>query len=181
MTNQIAQYRVFSTIYLKSAYDQVSLREEDKKFTAFKANGCLYQFRRMPFGVTNGVATFQRIMNDFITSEGLLDPFAYLDNVTICGKNQAHHDYNLKRFLKAAKSRNLTYNPQKSIFSTKTFNIFGNVVSKGEIRPDPDRMKALYDLLPPPTKKRLKTNSGIVFLLLSMDKQFLSKNTSSNF
>ena len=120
MTNQIAQYRVFSTIDLKSAYHQVPLREEDKKFTAFEANGCLYQFRRMPFGVTNGVATFQRIMNDFITSEGLLDTFAYLDNVTICGKNQAHHDYNLERFLKAAKSRNLNYNPQKCVFSTKT-------------------------------------------------------------
>ena len=161
MTNQIAQYRVFSTIDLKSAYHQVPLREEDKKFTAFEANGCLYQFRRMPFGVTNGVATFQRIMNDFITSEGLLDTFAYLDNVTICGKNQAHHDYNLERFLKAAKSRNLTYNPQKCVFSTKTLNILGNVVSEGEIRPDPDRMKALYDLPPPRTKKELKRILGL--------------------
>ena len=137
MTNQIAQYRVFSTIDLKSAYHQVPLCEEDKKITAFKANGCLYQFRRMPFGVTNGVATFQR-MNDFITSEGLPDTFAYLDNVTICGKNQAHYDYNLKRFLKAAKSRNLTYNRQKCIFSTRILNILGNVVSKEEIRPNPD-------------------------------------------
>ena len=42
MINQIAQYRVFSTIDLKSAYHQVPLREEDKKFTAFEANGCLY-------------------------------------------------------------------------------------------------------------------------------------------
>ena len=110
----------------------------------------------------------------------MLDTFAYLDNVTICGKNQAH-DYNLERFLKAAKSRNLTYNPQKCVFSTRTLNILGNVVSEGEIRPDPDRMKALYDLPPPRTKKELKMNSGIVFLLLSMDKQFLGKNTSSNF
>ena len=161
MTNQIAQYRVFSTINLKSAYHQVPLREEDKKFTAFEVNGCLYQFRRMPFGVTNGVATFQRIMNDFITSEGLLDTFAYLDNVAICGKNQAHHDYNLERFLKAAKSRNLTYNSQKCIFSTRTLNIHGNVVSEGQIRPDPDRMKALYDLPPPRTKKELKQILGL--------------------
>ena len=109
MTIQIAQYRVFSTIDLKSAYHQVSLCK-DKKFTAFEANGCLYQFRKKPFGVTNGVASFQRIMNNFITSEGLPDTFAYLNNVTICGKNQAHHDYNLEQFLKAAKLRNLTYN-----------------------------------------------------------------------
>ena len=153
MTNPIAQYRVFSTIDLKSAYHQMPLREEDEKFTAFEANGCLYQFRRMPFGVTDGVATFQRIMRDFITSEGLLDTFAYLDNVTLCGKNQAHHDYNLERFLKAAKSRNLTYNPQKCIFSTRTLNILGNVFSEGEIRPNPDRMKALNDLPPSRPKK----------------------------
>ena len=76
MTNQIAQHE---KCLPPSAYHQMPLREEDKKFTAFEANGCLYQFRRMPFGVTNGVATFQRIMNDFITSEGLLDTFAYLE------------------------------------------------------------------------------------------------------
>ena len=137
------------------------LREEDKKFTAFEANGSLYQFRRMPIRVTNKVGTFQRIINDFITSEGLLDTFAYLDNVTICGKNQTHHDYNLERFLKAAKSRNLTYNPQNCIFSTRTLNILGNVVSEGEIRPDLDRIKALYDLPPPRTKKELKRILGL--------------------
>ena len=114
MTNQIVQYRVFSTIELKSSYHQVPLCEEDKKFTPFKANGCLYQFLKMPFSVTNKVATFQWTINNFITSEGLLDIFAYLDNVIICGRNQDHHDYNLEWFFKAAKSRNLTYNPQKS-------------------------------------------------------------------
>ena len=41
-------------------------------------------------------------------------------------------------------------------FSTRTFNILENVVSEGEIRPNPDRMKALYDLPPPQTKKKKK-------------------------
>lgn len=35
--NKIAQYRVFSTIDLRSAYHQVSIREEDKPCTAFEA------------------------------------------------------------------------------------------------------------------------------------------------
>ena len=96
-------------------------------------------------------------MNDFITSEGLLDTFAYLDNVTICGKNQAHYDYNLERFLKAAKSRNLT----------RTLNIVGNVVSEGEIGSDPNRMKALYDLPPPRTKKELKQILGLFSFILN--------------
>ena len=57
--NKIAQYKVFSTIDLKSAYHQVPIRDEEKKYTAFEANQRLYQFRRVPFGVTNGAAAFQ--------------------------------------------------------------------------------------------------------------------------
>ena len=90
-------------------------------------------------------------MNDFITSEGLIGTFTYLDNV--CGKNQAHHNYNLERLLKAAKSINLTYNTENYIFSTRILNVLGNVVREGEIRSHPDRIKLLYDLPSPRTKK----------------------------
>ena len=85
--NKISQYRVFSTLDLKSAYHQVPIREHEKKYTAFEANKCLYQFCRIPFGVTNGVAAFQCIMNSFIADEGLSNTFATWDNVTISGKN----------------------------------------------------------------------------------------------
>ena len=53
--NKIAQYRVFSTIDLRSAYHQVSLKEEDKPYTAFEARGNLYQFTCLPFRVTNSL------------------------------------------------------------------------------------------------------------------------------
>ena len=69
--NDLAKYNYFSKIDLKSAYHQVPLREEDKKFTAFEANGGLYQFKRMPFGVTNGVPCFQRTMDEFVRDEEL--------------------------------------------------------------------------------------------------------------
>ena len=75
LVNKLAQYRVFSTIDLKSAYHQVELNEADKPYTAFEAGGGLYQFKRIPFGVTNGVASFQRIMNNIILEEKLNDIF----------------------------------------------------------------------------------------------------------
>ena len=51
MVKKIAQYSVFSTIDLRSAYHQIPLKEEDKPYTAFEASGGLYQFNRMPFGI----------------------------------------------------------------------------------------------------------------------------------
>ena len=126
--NKISQYRVFRTIDLKNAYHQVPIREHEKKYTAFEANKCLYHLCRIPFGVTNGVATFQRIMNNFIADEGLSDTFAYLYDVTVCGKNQVEHDKNLQRFLEAAKRKNLVYNEEKCTFSTRKLNILGSVI-----------------------------------------------------
>lgn len=41
MVNNLAQYKVFSTFDLKSAYYQVPIQESDRKFTGFEANGRL--------------------------------------------------------------------------------------------------------------------------------------------
>ena len=61
IAKKIAQYRWYSTFDLRSAYHQIPIRDCDKPYTAFEANGRLYHFNRVPFGVTNGEAAFQRI------------------------------------------------------------------------------------------------------------------------
>ena len=100
--DSIAQYRVFSTIDLCCAYHQVKINNSDKPYTAFQAGNALYQFTRVPFGVANGVACFHMAMDSIITEEQLQATFPYLDNITICGKDQREHDVNLKHFLEAA-------------------------------------------------------------------------------
>jgi len=98
----------FSTLDLKSAYYQVPLAAEDRAYTAFEADGKLYQYCRLPFGVTNGVSCFQRIIDSVIADNNLKQTFAYLDNITIGGFDKADHDRVLKKFLDAASKINLT-------------------------------------------------------------------------
>ena len=74
--NKIALGKVFSTLDLKSAYYQIPLSEKDKPFTAFEANGKLYQYCRLPFRVKNGVPAFQKIMDDVTESHDLTGTFA---------------------------------------------------------------------------------------------------------
>ena len=139
LVNKIAQYRVFITIDLQSAYHQVPLKDKDKPYTAFEARGNLYQFIHLPFGVTNGIACFQREMK-FVDENDLEASFPYLDNVTICGKDQEDHDANMEHFVEAAKRKNLCYNTEKCIFSTRRRPIFGYIIEEGTIRLDPDRL-----------------------------------------
>ena len=103
MIGKISQYTVFSALDLQSVYHQIPIPENEKQYTAFEACGNLYQFCRVPFFVTNGVACFQRVIDTIIRPENLKDKFIHIDNLTICGKDRASHDANLERFLEVAK------------------------------------------------------------------------------
>ncbi|XP_054259818.1 uncharacterized protein LOC128984513 [Macrosteles quadrilineatus] len=101
LVSTVATNKVFSAIDLKQAYYQIPISDEEKKYTAFEATGRLFQFRRIPFGVTNGVACFQKTMDQIIRKEKLNGVYAYLDDLTVCGKDQKDHDENLRTFLDA--------------------------------------------------------------------------------
>ncbi|KFD62546.1 hypothetical protein M514_25282 [Trichuris suis] len=141
VVHNMAKYKIFSTIDLKSAYHQVLIHPDDKPFTAFEADGGLYQFTRLPFGVvTNGVACFQCVIDDFIRCEKLEGTFAYLDDVTLCGLSKEDHGRNLEKFLKAARKWNFVFNETKSSFCNTKLRILGYVIEHGKVRPDPARL-----------------------------------------
>ena len=161
MARTIAEYAVYSTFDLKSAYHQIPIGEDEKKFTAFEANGKLFQFRRVPFGVTNGVSCFQRTVDKVIQDETLRDTFAYVDNITVCGKTQADHDANVAKLREAAKKYNLTFNENKTISSTSSIQLLGYCIEKGKIKPDPERLQPLKNLPVPSDAKSLKRAVGL--------------------
>ena len=158
--NEIAQYRVFSTVDLKSAYHHIPLNIKDRKYTAFEACGGLYQFTRLPFGVTNGISCFQRAVMQFVEEENLKGVFPYLDNITICGKSENDHIANLQAFFEAAKRRNLVYNESKTILTTTKLPILGFENEEEQIRPDPKRLEPLRQMQVPNNAKSLSRAIG---------------------
>ena len=161
MIEQIAKYDVFTCLDLKSAYHQVPIKPHERHYTAFEADGNLDQFTRVPFGVTNGVAAFQRVIDNIIREENLKGIFAYVDNITVCGANQTEHDCNLKRFYHAAEKHNLTFNENKSIISKCAISMLGYQIENHTIKPDPDRLEPLLKLPTPSTKSMLQRALGL--------------------
>ena len=161
MINNLAHYKVFSTFDIRNAYHQVPILKDDRKYTGFEANGRLYQFRRIPFGVINGVAVFQRLMDNIIKEEKLKDIFPYLDDIIVAGVNQADYDKNVEAFLDVVKRQNLSLNHAKSVISASSINVLGYLVRDGNIRPDPERLRPLKELPLPTNVQSLRRTLGL--------------------
>ena len=161
VVNKVAGYRIYSTLDLTSAYHQVELPSSDRLYTAFEADGGLWQWKRIPFGLTNAVPCFQRIVDDIIKSKNCQGAFAYLDNITVGGATQAEHDVNLAKFLAVANEHNLTFNESKCVYSTDTIDLLGYRIQNGTLRPDLERIKALQDLPPPKNNKEQQRTVGL--------------------
>ena len=80
---EISKYAIYSSLDLKSAYHQILIRQEYKPFTAFEANGKLYQFCRIPFRIMNEIAYFQRIIDKIMKKNNLKDVYIYVDNIAV--------------------------------------------------------------------------------------------------
>ena len=125
LVNDISLSKFFSRLDLKSAYRQIPLHPDDRCYTAFQAGNSLYQFKGLPFGITNAVSSFQRVMDSIISDNNLHGVKTYLDDVIITGKTREEHDSNLNEFMRVCTELNLTLNKDKCIVSQTQIQYLG--------------------------------------------------------
>ena len=86
---QIAGGQVFSKLYMAQAYQQLTLDEDSKKLLVVNTPRGLFQYTRLPYGVSTAPAIFQSVMDRIL--QGL--PVAcYLDDLLIATKTEEEHD-----------------------------------------------------------------------------------------
>jgi hypothetical protein len=112
-----------------SGYNQISVMEEDKKKTSFTTPWGTFMYEKMPFGLMNAGATFQRAMD--IAFIGEKDRFVviYLDDITIFSASDEEHLQHLKQTFEKCRRYIISLNPKKSHFSMEEGKLLGHIVS----------------------------------------------------
>ncbi|KAG0424987.1 Retrovirus-related Pol polyprotein from transposon 17.6 [Dictyocoela muelleri] len=86
---KLKRVTIFSSIDLKQGYYQVSVSKNDIFKTGFKIMKSTFVFNKMPFGLCNALATFQRIIDNMF--KNVKDVLIYLDDILIYSKNNDDH------------------------------------------------------------------------------------------
>lgn len=81
----------FSTLDLASGFHQIEMHSEDRDKTAFTVEYGNFEFVRMPFGLKNSPATFQRIMDNVLRELVGTICLVYLDDIIIFSPSLQQH------------------------------------------------------------------------------------------
>lgn len=132
-----AQY--FSTLDLAARYWQIELDPETSAKSAFVTHRGLHEFVRMPFGMCNAPATFQRLME--VVLAGLLwkSCFAYIDDVLVYSQTFEDHLHHLYQVLARLRQAGLRLKAKKCLFLRSEVPYLGHVVTQEGIKPDPTK------------------------------------------
>ena len=87
--------KIFSKLDALSGYHQVGVAEADIPKTAFACRIGAFEFVRMPFGLVNAPATFQRIMDDVLREFNWKFVAVYLDDIIVHSRSLEEHRMHL--------------------------------------------------------------------------------------
>ena len=150
LMERISSYTFYCFLDGYSGYFQIEIAAEDKEKTTFTFSFGTYAYRRMPFGLCNAPATFQRCMLSIFSDlvERIME--VYMDDITVYGENFGKFLFNLETILHRCIEKNLVLNWEKCHFMVSQGIVLGHIILEKGIEVDKEKVD-LISKLPPPT------------------------------
>jgi hypothetical protein len=128
-------------------YNQIQIKPEDQHKMAFICPWGTFTYRKMPFGLKNAGATFQRAMSfSFHDLKHIVE--AYLDDLTSCSCKRMDHPTHLRLIFECCRYFRIHLNPNKCSFCVTSGRLLGFIVSTTGIMVDPLKVEAIIHFPP---------------------------------
>lgn len=152
--------KYFSSLDLASGYWQVEVEPEDREKTAFITGEGLFQFKVLPFGLSNAPGTFQRLMDAVLSGLKWKIALVYLDDIVVWSATIEEHLSRLREVFSRIRQAGLKLKPQKCQLLQERIAFLGHEVSADGIRTDPAKVKAVKEWPVPRDAKSLRSFLG---------------------
>ena len=129
-----------------SGYNQIAISPEDQEKTTFTCPYGTFAFKRMPFGLCNAPATFQRCMMAIFADMIEQSMEVFMDDFTVFGDSYDECLENLANVLKRCEDTNLVLNWEKCHFMVKEGIVLGHRVSKNGLEVDKAKISVIEQL-----------------------------------
>ena len=153
--------KFFTTLDLASGYWQIELDDPSKEKTAFIVENNLYEFIRMPFGLCNAPATFQRVMNYILRDVSGIKALVYLDDVIIFSETFEDHLRDIKEVFTLIQNAGLKLKLKKCQFMKKSVQYLGHIISRDGIEPDPKTIEKIANYKTPISADEVRSFLGL--------------------
>jgi Reverse transcriptase (RNA-dependent DNA polymerase)/RNase H-like domain found in reverse transcriptase len=159
--DSLGDANVFTTLDFNSGYWQIPVAPEDKDETTFTSHEGTYKFCRMPFGLRNTPATFQRVVDIVLSGLTWKSCLVYLDDIIIYSASMEDHLVHLDEVLTLLGKAGLSLKLTKCHSLLETVDYLGHVILPGKLEIATKNTDALRTAQPPRTQTELRYFLGL--------------------
>lgn len=158
---QLGKSRYFTVLDLKSGFHQIPLKPTDIEKTAFSINNGKFEFTRLPFGLKNAPAIFQRALDDILRPHIGVRCYVYIDDIIIFSPNEYQHLKDIAEVFSTLHHANMKVQLDKCEFFKDEVEFLGFLVTHKGIQTNPKKVEAIVNFPYPNTLKDLRSFLGL--------------------
>ena len=151
LLDQLGKAKYFSTLDLASGFWQIRMHPQSQEKTAFSTPQGLYEFRVMPFGLTDAPSVFQRLIQQVLMGlnpeSGTSFVAAYIDDILVFSTTIQEHLRHLQLVLERLQKVGLKLKPAKCRFARKEVEYLGHIITPDGLKPNPSLVSAVREFL----------------------------------
>ena len=152
----------FSTLDLRSSYHQIEVEERDRDKTSWICKYGQYRYVRMPFGLSNSGATFQRLIDMVLSGISYIFCLAYIDDIIVFSETVEQHFDRLTCVLQRIIKAKLKCRPDKCVFLQTSVEFLGHLVSADGVAILPSRIEAVSTWPRPKSIREVREAYGLM-------------------